>query len=450
MTETLSIEPFESECRGSVLVPGSKSISNRALILSAMSGGETTLKGILRSEDVNLMIEALVRLGVEMEESEDQTTLKIKGCEGFLPSKKQKIFVGNAGTIARFLTALLAAQSNGSYELDGTEAMRERPMRELLSFLSDNGASFEFKGKEGCFPFSMVTQGLNGDLRKIDATQSSQVLSAILMIAPLLERNLSLSFEGGTVSVPFVDITLSMMKDFSGSEDFSSSLTSSSAKVNCPGYRKDDFIFEVEPDATAASYFLTLPLATGGACFLEGIHREMLQGDSAYAQVLQAIGLRIEEKKDGILSKSVQPPAGGEFDFNDISDTFLSLTAVSPLLSSPLTISGIAHTRKQETDRVTAMATELRRLGQSVEESEDRLRITPNLNKLKSLAVDGVEIDTYKDHRFAMSFGVLGSCDLFGNGRSWMKINDPNCCAKTYPSYFEQLNDLRVFSHGQK
>ena len=153
MTEALSIEPFESECRGSVLVPGSKSISNRALILSAMSGGETTLKGILRSEDVNLMIEALVRLGVEMEESEDQTTLKIKGCEGLLPSKKQKIFVGNAGTIARFLTALLAAQSNGSYELDGTEAMRERPMRELLSFLSDNGASFEFKEKRDAFPF---------------------------------------------------------------------------------------------------------------------------------------------------------------------------------------------------------------------------------------------------------------------------------------------------------
>tara|TARA_B100001057_G_scaffold128667_1_gene127748 strand:- start:429 stop:1775 length:1347 start_codon:yes stop_codon:yes gene_type:complete len=443
MTGSLMVEPFGKECSGSVRVPGSKSISNRALILSALSGGETILKGLLRSEDVNLMIEALVKLGLKVEECENDTTLKVKGCKGILPVNREKIFVGNAGTIARFLTALLAAQQDGHYELDGTEAMRERPMGELLTFLRNNGAHFIFKRNEGCFPFVMETQGLTGALRKIDATQSSQVLSAILMIAPFLDHDFDLSFEGGTVSVPFVNITIEMMKTFCGSNAFSSSFSSDTVSVRCMGYRKDNFTFEVEPDATAASYFLTLPLVVKGKCFLRGVHKEMLQGDAAYLNILKAIGGEIEEKEDGTLAKFSTSPMGGEFNFNDISDTFLSLAAISPLLTSPLTISGIAHTRKQETDRVSAMASELRKLGQAVEENQDSLRITPNLNKLRSLAAEGLEVDTYKDHRIAMSFGILGSHDLIGNGASWLEIKDPNCCAKTFPSFFKQLNQLR-------
>jgi 3-phosphoshikimate 1-carboxyvinyltransferase len=173
----------------------------------------------------------------------------------------------------------------------------------------------------------------------------------------------------------------------------------------------------------------------------------MLQGDAAYLNILKAIGGEIEEKEDGTLAKFSTSPMGGEFNFNDISDTFLSLAAISPLLTSPLTISGIAHTRKQETDRVSAMASELRKLGQAVEENQDSLRITPNLNKLRSLAAEGLEIDTYKDHRFAMSFGILGSHDLIGNGASWLEIKDPNCCAKTFPSFFKQLKELRRNSY---
>jgi 3-phosphoshikimate 1-carboxyvinyltransferase len=283
---------------------------------------------------------------------------------------------------------------------------------------------------------------LSGALRKIDATQSSQVLSAILMIAPFLDHDFDLSFVGGTVSVPFVNITLEMMKTFCGSNEFSSSFSSDTVSVRSMGYRKDNFTFKVEPDATAASYFLTLPLVVKGKCFLRGVHKEMLQGDAAYINILKAIGGEIEEKEDGTLAKFSTSPMGGEFNFNDISDTFLSLAAISPLLTSPLTISGIAHTRKQETDRVSAMARELRKLGQTVEENQDSLRITPDLNKLKALAVDGLEIETYKDHRFAMSFGILGSYNLIGNGASWLEIKDPNCCAKTFPSFFKQLNEL--------
>ena len=224
----LDITPFPGECAGSIDVPGSKSISNRALILAVLCDTEVQLQGMLNSEDVSLMKEALVSLGVSIQQGEQPNSLKVRGCGGSFPIKKQKIEVGNAGTVARFLTALLALQKDGTYHLDGSEAMRLRPMKELLSSLERAGCRFEFHGEEGFFPFTMRTNGLRPGDFEVDATQSSQVLSAILMIAPLLERNLSLSFEGGTVSVPFVDITLSMMKDFSGSEDFSSSFTSSS------------------------------------------------------------------------------------------------------------------------------------------------------------------------------------------------------------------------------
>ena len=446
MIPSLDIAPFVRKCDASVRVPGSKSISNRALILASLCKGKVTLRGMLRSEDVDLMVEAFGQLGVAVETADEATTVVIEGCGGELPSKISKIFVGNAGTVARFLTALLAAQKDASYELDGSPAMRERPMGELLTFLKQNGAECVFQNESGCFPFQLHANGLGDNHQKIDATKSSQVLSAILMISPLISPKYSLSFGGGTVSAPFVDMTLSMMRTFS-TDDFSSSFASSRIEIESDGYRDDDFEFTVEPDATAASYFLTLPIVTGGRCALEGIHEEMLQGDSAYAGVLREIGVEIKTTDEGIESAMSGQPKGGTFDFNDISDTFLSLAAISPLLSSALTINGIAHTRKQETDRVSAMASELRKLGQEVEESEDQLRIYPNLNKLKMMAGDGVQIDTYKDHRFAMSFGILGCYDLLENGASWLKIKDPNCCAKTFPSFFEELESVRRISH---
>jgi len=382
-----------------------------------------------------------------VETADEGTTVVIEGCGGELPSKNGKIHVGNAGTVARFLTALLSVQKDASYELDGSPAMRERPMSELLDFLEKNGTECVFRNEEGCFPFQLSSNGLSDKHQNVDATKSSQVLSAILMISPAINRKYSLSFGGGTVSVPFVDMTLSMMRTFS-MDDFSSSFASSRIEIEGKGYREDDFEFVIEPDATAASYFLTLPIVTGGHCCLKGIHEVMLQGDSAYVEILREIGVEINTSDKGIESAMNAEPKGGTFDFNDISDTFLSLAAISPLLSSPLTIRGIAHTRKQETDRVSAMATELRKLGQLVDETEDQLHITPNLNKLKELAVDGLQIDTYKDHRFAMSFGILGCHDLLGNGEPWLRINDPNCCAKTFPAFFEKLEYVRDFSHS--
>ena len=443
MIPYLEISPFVRECDATIRVPGSKSISNRALILAALCRGKVTLDGMLKSEDVDLMLEAMEALGVRVIKKDEGRTVVIEGCGGEFPAKNSNIFVGNAGTVARFLTALLAIQKDAVYELDGSPAMRQRPMGELLSFLKENGAKFSFNDLDGCFPFQLIANGIGDNYAKIDATKSSQVLSAILMIAPTINEKYTLSFDGGTVSAPFVDITLSMMQSFSPVESFSSCFSTDFIEVESRGYRTDDFHFKVEPDATAASYFLTLPIAVGGKCELDGIYEEMLQGDSAYLEILKQIGVQVSKTNCGIESCISSIASGGTFNFNDISDTFLSLAAVSPLLSSSLTINGIAHTRKQETDRVTAMAAELRKLGQSVEETEDQLHITPNLNELKNLAAHGLEIDTYKDHRFAMSFGILGCHDLLGNGKPWLRINDPNCCAKTFPEFFENLEYIR-------
>jgi 3-phosphoshikimate 1-carboxyvinyltransferase len=205
-------------------------------------------------------------------------------------------------------------------------------------------------------------------------------------------------------------------------------------------YKKNNFIYQIEPDATAASYFLTLPHVVGGNCKVLGMKEEMLQGDIGYYNVLNELGACIDFDGEGVKSTNLCTLTGGSFDFIDISDTFLSLAAISPLLNEKLEIYGIEHTRKQETDRVSAMARELAKLGQDVTEKSDRLIIQPDLNKLKTVASNGVEIDTYKDHRFAMSFAILGSFNLFGDGRPWLKIKDPGCCAKTFPGFFDSLN----------
>lgn len=445
---SLKIVPFIKPCNGIIDVPGSKSISNRALILATLCDGRTELSGILESEDVSLMKKALSSLGVEIISGNQKNSLFLDGCAGNLLVKEQELYVGNAGTVARFLTALLALQKGGVYHLDGCEAMRRRPMNELIDALSGLGCRFEFQDTPGCFPFTMHSNGIEGDNWEVDATKSSQVLSALLMISPLINPAMNLSYRGGTVSEPFVHITLEMMKSFSSNQKFKYLKGEQKIHLESEGYAVDDFAYEIEPDATAASYFLTLPLATGGECLVEGISQEMLQGDSKYHLVLESLGFIVKEESNGLRSNFTKNLHAGNFDFNSISDTFLSLAAVSPLLKNEIVISGIAHTRKQETDRVLAMACELRKLGQGVIETEDSLTILPNLEELKRISKENIEIETYEDHRFAMSFAILGSHDLHGNGRPWLTIKNPNCCAKTFPGFFENLDKIRLRSHS--
>lgn len=443
---SISIKPFTRPCNAGVEIPGSKSISNRALILSSMCHGEVELNGLLVSEDVDLMRKALTTLGFAIQQVGN--SCKIQGTGGMIPKKECLINVGNAGTIARFLTSFLASQKNGYYSLDGTEAMRKRPMLELMNCLSNLGAVVEFQKEYGCFPFRLQTNGFNSSKISIDASKSGQNISGILMQCPLLNSDCEIIFSEGTVSLPFVKMTLEMMRSFTAGNQLEYSLSENRVLLKKSSYKETAFTYNIEPDATAASYFITLPQVVGGKCEVSGMHNKMLQGDIAFTHVLKSLGANLHFDQEGITSIGTQTLRGGSFNFVDISDTFLTLAAISPLLDGTLEIYGIKHTRKQETDRVSAMAQELVKLGQVVEEFDDRLVIYPNLNKLKSLSRKGIKINTYNDHRFAMSFAILGCFDLFGDGRSWLKINDPGCCAKTFPLFFNCLDTVRNESFG--
>jgi 3-phosphoshikimate 1-carboxyvinyltransferase len=396
---TLPIQPFTKPVRGSVMLPGSKSITNRALILAALARGTTTLHGALFSRDTHIMVAALRALGFLIVADEKALTITVAGRGGEIPVREAKIDVGNAGTAARFLTAFVCLRPDGTYHFDGDEAMRRRPIGALLEALESQGAQASARS----FPFTLRTAGLRGGPVDLDASESSQMLSALLMVAPHAQSPLTVKLKGEAGSKPFVTMTEAMVRQFAAAP---------------ADYR-------IEGDASAASYFLALPVVTGGVLALPN-YGGPLQGDMKFSEVIAAVA---------------RGRRGLDRNFREFSDTFLTLAAIAPLLEGPTKISGIAHTRKQETDRVAGMARELTKLGQHVIETEDSLEIHPRP------LTPGVEIETYHDHRFAMSFGILGCHDLLKNGRAWLTIKDPACCAKTFPAFFDLLAGLRAASH---
>lgn len=410
----LPIPPFTRPVRGSVTLPGSKSITNRALILAALGQGTTTLHGALFSRDTLIMIAALRALGFKVEPDQTALTIRIEGRGGEIPVREAKIEVGNAGTAARFLTAFVCLRPDGVYHFDGDEAMRRRPIGALLEALEAQGA----KASARAFPFTLRTAGLPGGTVELDASESSQLLSALLMAAPHARTPLNVRLKGETVSRPFVAMTERMLTQFAASPAD----------------------YAIEGDATAASYFAMLAIVSRGDIRVDGLNHttDALQGDAEFCRLLDRVGLL---KMSGQTLAPGTTHKGMKVDFNAFSDTFLSLAAIAPLLSGPTKISGIAHTRKQETDRVAGMARELIKLGQHVIETEDALEIHPRP------LVSGVEIETYHDHRFAMSFGILGCFDLQKNGQPWLTIKDPACCSKTFPHFFDLLASLRTGSH---
>ncbi len=446
MSESISIIPFTSPCRGQAKVPGSKSITNRALLLSALSNRKVTLDGALFSEDIEIMVQALISLGFTVITDKQTARITVKGESGRIPNQSGDLFVGNAGTVARFLTAALCLRLGGKYRLDGTEAMRERPMQGLIDSLKQLGARFKFEKKDGHFPFVIATQGIKEGTWVVDATASSQILSAMLMVAPLAEETVEVVLKGNTVSKPFVKMTLNMCDHFSGGDAAFAINRNNYKTISDKRYTSSSDNYRIEPDATAASYFLALPIATGGNCSLKGFIKDSIQGDVGFIEVLRKTGMLADFTNDGAYTEVQSELEGKHFDFNDISDTFLTLAALAPLLRGNTVISGIAHTRKQETDRISAMANEIRKLGQEVLEEDDSITILPSLENLRKKAVEGVCIDTYHDHRVAMSFGILGSADVLGNGQPWLTIKDPMCCAKTFPKFFEELERIRLLS----
>jgi 3-phosphoshikimate 1-carboxyvinyltransferase len=424
--------------RGEVGLPGSKSLTNRAMLLSALCDGPVTLTGALFSEDTEIMAEALRRLGFSVDEDEASREIRVVGRGGAVPATDAELFTGLAGTAARFLTALCAASTRGVYRIDGVPQMRKRPMKGLIDALRALGADIRCLGAEGFLPIEIHAAGLRGGPVGIDARESSQMLSALLMVAPLAREPVVASPVGG-VRMPFVRMTLRQMAQF-GLGDSSREGADGSIAVRPSAYRSP-MAYAVEPDATAASYFAALPLVAGGSLRLGGLRPEAdsLQGDVRFLDVLARCGASVSGGGGGI-TVSVAPDArrrGTTQDFSGLSDTFLTLAAIAPLLDGPTRILGIGHTRGQETDRVSGMAGELRRLGQEVIESEDSLEIRPG--PLRA----GVTVETHGDHRFAMSFAILGCRDLRGDGKPWLSVADPACCAKTFPGFFELLGEVR-------
>jgi len=441
LTDPHPIVPFTTPARATVRVPGSKSITNRALLLAALTKQRLTLTNALFSRDTAIMIAALQQLGFEVTVDVQAQTISLTGLGGNIPAATAKLNVGNAGTAARFLTALLALHQDGEFELDGDAAMRRRPISALLTALATQGAQPD----ADAFPFRIRTRGLSGGTIPLDASASSQMLSALLMVAPHADEPAEIVLGGTTVSEPFVAMTVAMMRQFGvGVAESDDGL-----RYRVPGgsyHGADSAIYRVEPDATAASYFLALPAATGGSITVAGVTEKSLQGDIAFARELRRVGLGTRESPSGFVStwSSSTKPAGITVDLKACSDTFLTLAAIAPLLDGPTRITGIAHTRHQETDRVAGMARELRRLGQEVIEDEDALEIHP-----RPLSEEA-EIETYDDHRFAMSFAILGCHDRHGDGRPWLRIRNPACCGKTFPHFFDVLERARRGSLAAK
>ena len=413
--------------RGAIRPPGSKSITNRALACAALAEGASTLSGALDSEDTQVMIAALRQLGIAIDADLPSAVLRVEGCGGQIPSPGGDLYVANSGTTIRFLAALVAL-GRGEFRLDGAPRMRERPIGDLVEALRQLGADAASEGPGGCPPVVIRAHGLPGGPAQVRGDVSSQFLSGLLMAAPYAERPVELKVEGTLVSQPYVRMTLAVMSAF-GVDVPPGDLS----RFRLPaGVKYRGRAYAIEPDASAASYFFAAAAISGGEVTVEGLSRQSLQGDVAFVDVLEQMGCRVTWGHDRI-TVSGGLLKGVDVDLNAISDTVQTLGAVALFANGPTTVRGVGHIRHKETDRIGALATELRKLGATVEERSDGLKITPGV-------LHGAAIDTYQDHRMAMSLALVG---LRVGG---VVIHDPGCTAKTYPRFFEDLERLTAGS----
>lgn len=410
---------------GVIRPPGSKSITNRALVCAALANERSVLTGVLRSEDTDVMVAALRRLGVGIEIGATEDCLLVTGCGGRLPAEAVDLYVANSGTTARFLTAV-AALGRGVYRFDGTRRMRERPIRDLLDALGQLGVEAVSELANGCPPVVVRGRsGLHGGRATIAGGVSSQFVSGLLMAAPYAETDVVLELQGNVVSEPYIDMTLAVMSAFGVSvgHDVPTRFVVPAAQR----YRACHYA--IEPDASAASYFFAAAAITGGTVTVEGLSRGSLQGDLAFCECLRQMGCHVCYGDDSV-TVSGGALRGIDVEMGAISDTCQTLAVVALFAEGPTTVRGVVHIRHKETDRLAALAAELGRLGAGVRELPDGLVITPG-------DLHGVEIETYKDHRMAMSLALAG---LKVPGVS---IRDPGCVAKTYPRFFSDLDSLR-------
>lgn len=435
----VSIPCVSKPIAGEIRVPGSKSLTNRAVLCAAMAQGRSVLDGVLESEDTIVMIDAWRKLGLRIDWDRDRCQAVIEGCGGQPPIDRGDLFVANSGTSIRFLTAALAA-THGEYILDGVPRMRERPIGDLIHGLRHLGAdlSSENVTNADCPPVRLRAKGLQGGRSSVRGDVSSQFLSGMLMAAPYCQTPVELSVLGNLVSKPYVDMTLAVMRSFGVDAKTTSIAGATPLNYQIDAPRKyQGTQYRIEPDASAASYFWAAAAITGGRVRVLGLGPDALQGDVGFVKVLEQMGSQVttgvDQNGESWIEVSDRASHGVDINMSDISDTVQTLAAVALFADSPTRVRGVAHNRHKETDRIGDLITEIRRLGAEAQEHEDGLTIFPK-------PLHPCEIHTYRDHRMAMSLALVA---MMVPG---CLVLDPRCTEKTYPKYFEDLG--RMIGHA--
>ena len=421
---TLELKPAR-RASGTVRLPGSKSISNRVLLLAALAKGATQVRGLLDADDTRVMIDALRLLGARVTEKAE--AIEVEGVAGRFPEKKADLFLGNAGTALRPLAAVLAL-NEGEYHLRGVARMHERPIGDLVEALRAIGARVDYAGQSGYPPLTIHPAKIVLRPVKVKGDVSSQFLTALLMALPVLGREARIDVQGELISKPYVDLTLNTMRRF-GVEvrraQWKSFVLPAAAYIS-PG------TIYVEGDASSASYFLAAGAIGGGPVRVEGVGRNSVQGDVRFVEVLERMGAEISLLEDAIEVKNEKRKLRAvDMDMNHIPDAAMTAAVLALFADGPSTIRNVASWRVKETDRLAAMAAELRKLGATVDEGADFLKVTPPAT-LKS----DVLINTYDDHRMAMSFSLVALAGVP------VRINDPGCVAKTFPQFFDEFKKI--------
>ena len=393
-----------------IKVPGSKSITNRALLIAMLAEGKTTLEGVLLSDDTESFLSCMDSLGIETVVDRDACTVTVTGCGGVIPEKEAFLNVGSAGTAARFLTAVLGLVNTGTYHMDSSDQMKKRPMAPLLNSLMELGCEVKYEGEEGFFPFTLIPHGINKSETTVDIDKSSQFLSALIIASAFVKPDLQINVTGKH-GMSYVEMTERMLETMPGGSSYL-----------------------IEPDASAAAYFYAMSPLIGKSVTISGLHEDSMQGDTGFVKILENIGwVKSEDIPEGI--KVTPLPEGTAtgtpitIDMSSCSDQTITLATIAPFIGRTIRITGISHIRVQESDRISAIVTELKRLGVKCEEKGDDIII-------EASCPHAADIETYNDHRMAMGFSLMG---LKAPGTA---ILNPSCCGKTFPDYFAYFYEM--------
>lgn len=442
---SVSVQPT-GPVTGAIRPPGSKSLTNRALICAAMGSGQSVLRGALRSEDTLVMIDSLKQCGITVDVSDAGRTLTVDGCtRDMRDGERRELYIANSGTTIRFLTAALSA-AGGKFRLHGVERMHERPIADLIDALASvQRGSVETQSDGGCPPVTIDSQGWTGESVNVGGSVSSQYLSGLMMAAPIALQSLShaelnIDVIGELVSRPYVEMTAEVIRSFGADvqiKEIDPKATQTvSVRVTVKGNGYTGIDYSIEPDASAASYFWATAAITGGSVTVEGLNADAMQGDVGFCSVLERMGCEVERRDDS-MTVSGKATKGIDVDMNAISDTVQTLSVVALFAEGPTRVRGVAHNRFKETDRIGDLACELRKMGALVEEHEDGMTIHPPTGGVQSAT-----LETYHDHRMAMSLSLAG---LAADG---IRVLNPSCTGKTYPEFFADLESLTGQAHS--